>query len=102
MKDPETYEILVTVTGRDGEDMGERKATVTVEAGAYWQTKVSEIGRQADYAAMEAALFVVPRSIKDFTPLDIMRDDGGAAGGSSFRGLLPAGATAPLAEDDKR
>lgn len=38
----------------------------------------------------------------DDTPLDTVRDDGGAAGGSSFRGLLPAGATAPLAEDEKR
>ncbi len=34
--------------------------------------------------------------------LDTVSDDEGAAGGSSFRGLLPAGATAPLAEDDKR
>lgn len=36
------------------------------------------------------------------TALDTMRDDGRAAGGSSFRGLLPAGATAPLAEDEQR
>lgn len=104
MSDPETYEITVIVTGRNGETRGESRATVTVEADGYCASKVSEIGREAEFAAMSAALLIVPRSVKDFTPLDIIRHDGDVAGGSrqSSRTPLPSGGSAPLAEDIER
>lgn len=97
MTDPETYEVMVVVTGPDGKRVNTQTSTVTLPAGAYRMAKLEALGRTGDSLAMTAALTLVPASLDDL--LDMVRDDEGAAGGSSFRGLLPAGAT--TSEDDR-
>lgn len=102
MTDPETYEVTIHLTGPTGATH-HTTSTVTVPATARRFTKMGEVRFVIARDVESILLKGITVSREDFiTPLDTVRDDERAAGGSSFRGLLPAGATPSLAEDEQR